>query len=1615
MTRSRTRRRHEISRVRRVAVRLRIEVMESRELLSTFIVTNTSDNAIPATNSLRWAITQVNKDATPDTIDIEITAGGFQSIQLSSALPALTNAVTIDGTKEQGFNSVPLIELDGSNLGSSSNGLVLSGGQSTVQGLAIVGFTGSAIVLNTQGGDVVAGNYLGVTTSGNLADANGQGISIIGTSNNTIGGSVAAAGNLIAGNLANGIQIEAGNGGAAANEITANLIGTNASGSAALANGQAGIEIDGATGTLIGLPQTGLANVVAGNLGPGIKVTANATGTVIQSNFIGLAANGTTVIGNGGDGIWLDDAPSATIGGTAASQGNLIGGNEGNGIETSNGTIAVIEGNAIGSSLTGTRNLGNRGNGIQLASSSNTIGGTASGAGNTIDDNGNGQIGSGIQLVGSVNQNEILSNSIFGNGGLGINLGDGPTPNHAPGTSGPNDYQNYPTLSLAQSNGSTTTINGSLYSIPTTTFMLQFFASPSASQNGFGQGKQLVGSESVATDQNGNATFSVPLPEGVAPGAYISATATDPLGNTSEFAADVQTLGQINLSLVATGTPNPVPAGGDLTYLFTLTNSGTIAATNVTLTDQLPPSVTLVSASVSQGFTHTSLGGTTVSASLGMLNAGVTATLTIVVQTSAASVGTISDTASGSSGGDDPVSATVTTTVQAAADLSVVMTSAPGPIFAGGDLTDTITITNSGPETATGVTASLPLPTGVSYISEGQGSPPVTNSNGQLVIDMGTIASGASATVSLVVQPTITGTLTQTVTVSSSSYDPTTANDSSTTTTPVSPGADLGVIITGSAGSADTIDNFTYTVVVTNNGPGNDTGVVMNDTLPAGVTVVSLSSQNGVPTQSGGTVSLSIGLLNEGATATMTIVVTPTVAPGTEMVDSATVGGDLGDAVQGNNTASLTTPVVGVSDLGVMASAPAGPFYVGQNVVYSLIVSNQGPDLEPNATVTCPVSASVAFASASNATSGQASVTNGVLTDQLGPLAAGATETVTIVLVPQGAAAGSLTTDFAIQGENVDTDSSNDSAQVTVNVIPAADLSILISTAANAPAVQADWSYTLNVGNVGLSNATDVTVDSQLPSNVQVVSVTCSQGSYEIEPDGTLQAALGSFAAGQAATISVVVVPTALGLMPLAASVRGDQHDPDSANNQNSETLTVAPSVNLSVALVPTSATAVVGRSLTFTATVYNAGPNPATGVALTLPMPAGFAFDSTIASAGSSGMVGGQVVATLGDVNPGSTVTVTIVVTPKESGTVTETVSVTAAENELDAANTSATSTVTVMESPGTVQFDSSLYSVSSTAGVAMLTVERTVGSLGAVTVQYQTVAVNATPGLDFEMTSGTLTFAAGQTVGMISVPILNDLWQNHNDLVNVLLSSPGGGATLGSVSTAQLTIVDVNPDMTPPEVSQLTWTGTSKAISTLNLGFNGPLDPNYAANPSNYHLSVATAGQPPISISSVSYNSSTYSVTLVLSAPISSNRFYEIQVAGTGGTAIRDLAGNLLDGASNGAAGSSYEALFGQGTRLNYVDNTGNKVSLKLSGGGYMEDVLTAQGSGQALTIIGEVPKRSTLSGTIKKTKRSSRTTNLGTIEGLGNFGDVRVSLKSPPFLVKQYPFQQRGRGFL
>jgi hypothetical protein len=286
--------------------------------------------------------------------------------------------------------------------------------------------------------------------------------------------------------------------------------------------------------------------------GNGIRLESEAD-CVIQGNFIGTNADGTAPLGNGANGILLFSdffqnkvAQFNTIGGTTVGAANVISGNQGSGIEI-NGDFAsqnLVEGNFIGTAADGKTAIPNAGNGvwISLEANNNTIGGTVAGAANTIAFNAL----SGVlvdDLAGPVghfpfsSHNGILSNSIFGNGALGIMI-----------QKGANDDQPFPTLiSAAPANGGGTAIKGSLHQFNgSDTFRIEFFANETRDPSDFGQGQTFLGFQNVTTDASGNAQFTGVVSQSVAPGQAISATATG-LGpstgnNTSQFAKDIPPL-----------------------------------------------------------------------------------------------------------------------------------------------------------------------------------------------------------------------------------------------------------------------------------------------------------------------------------------------------------------------------------------------------------------------------------------------------------------------------------------------------------------------------------------------------------------------------------------------------------------------------------------------------------------------------------------------------------------------------------------------------------------------------------------------------------------------------------------------------------------------------------------------------------------------------------------------------------------------------------------------------------------------------------------------------------------------------------------------------------------
>jgi CSLREA domain-containing protein len=655
---------------------------------ATFTVNSTADTDDGVCNAanctLREAIEAANASAGADVIRFSIGSGA-KTISILSALPAVTDAVTIDGTTQPGFAGAPIIEIEGSSAPTGTNGLRISAGSSLITGLVVnrfkTGFPavgGNGIQLDTAGGNEVRGCYVGTNVAGTAALGNGQhGILISGSSNNLIGRTSASNRiNVISGNQGDGVHVESD---ATGNTVAGNRIGTNAAGTAALGNALNGVAFASGSGNIVGngiygdtlvsgnggdgvrisAPSSvvqncfigtdagglaaignqgqgveitgsgaagntvGPSNVVSGNVSSGVLVISSATGNSIVNNFVGTDATGAAALGNTLNGVIVSGASGNTVGpgnvvsgnltngvrlrsgaSTNVVKGNLIGvnatisapianlaegvqcndgatgnaiggpgpdrnvisGNAGHGILLLDATTAgnVVAGNFIGTNATASAAIPNAlgGVAVQGGSSGNTIGGTAAGTKNVVSLNG----GPGV-AVESGTGNAILGNTISYNAGLGIDLGtSGVTPNDVGDPDvGANLLQNFPVLSAIVLDASTTQIQGALNSGSSTDYRLEFFATLSCHASGYGPGQRFLGAVDRKTDGGGNVAFVAAFPA-AASGPFLTATATDPAGNTSEFAACLAVPGPTVSSIAPPSGPaaggTAVTAGG---------------------------------------------------------------------------------------------------------------------------------------------------------------------------------------------------------------------------------------------------------------------------------------------------------------------------------------------------------------------------------------------------------------------------------------------------------------------------------------------------------------------------------------------------------------------------------------------------------------------------------------------------------------------------------------------------------------------------------------------------------------------------------------------------------------------------------------------------------------------------------------------------------------------------------------------------------------------------------------------------------------------------------------------------------------------------------------------
>ena len=527
---------------------------------------------------------------------------------------------------------VPAVVIDGAILpppspGSSFHGLYVQGGHSTIQGLTIEDFeTGNGIYVrkpvngssdnnNTIADCAVRNNNHGVVIEADpnfgdadnnivrgcyITDNNVNGVTITNGEDNLIGGTTAGHGNVICGHIGGGSGRGVDVSMAPRTVIAGNKIGVDYDG-AAFPN-TVGIEVIASDVTIGGglLGDPSARNIISANTLHGVLIGnfdlfTNLSGVVVSNNYIGVTQDGTGDLGNGFDGVQVNRGANANINGAISA--NVISGNGRDGVRLEGasgdilgpllrpalpnlvslpvGTGVHVEGNIIGTAADGMTNVGNSANGVLILDySGNTIGGTSGGEGNIIAFNA----AAGVRVEDSGSfitaGNPILGNSIFTNGGLGIDLGgDGITANDTDDPDGgANNLQNFPVLDqiTVQPSGDID-ITGDLNSTPSTEFVIDFYANP-AVDGPNSEGRTYFGQTVVTTDANGDATFNTTVtpPEIINAGSVITATATRTTvssgtgsqGDTSEFSAPVAADGVNPMPTPTpspTATPSPTP------------------------------------------------------------------------------------------------------------------------------------------------------------------------------------------------------------------------------------------------------------------------------------------------------------------------------------------------------------------------------------------------------------------------------------------------------------------------------------------------------------------------------------------------------------------------------------------------------------------------------------------------------------------------------------------------------------------------------------------------------------------------------------------------------------------------------------------------------------------------------------------------------------------------------------------------------------------------------------------------------------------------------------------------------------------------------------------------
>ncbi len=700
----------------------------------------------------------------------------------------------------------------------------------------------------------------------------------------------------------------------------------------------------------------------------------------------------------------------------------------------------------------------------------------------------------------------------------------------------------------------------------------------------------------------------------------------------------------------------------NVTFTIVVTNRGPDNATGVTVEDILPSGLAYVSHSGGAYVPGTGIWtiGNLAVGSVTSLQVTATVTNSGVIE-NIAQVETANEYDTDSTpGNDNPAEDDqddATLTVAAAADLELAKTVDDATPSVGQSIVYTVTVTNRGPNNAVSVAVHDVLPAGMSYVSH---VGPGTYAPGTGVWSLGgPMIPGASRVLQITALVTQSGTVTNYAQVSAAGvYDvdstpsnapPFLEDDDDFVVTVTPPAADLELTKTVDDSTPNVLDNVTFTVTVTNRGPDNATGVTVEDLLPAGLAYVSHSGGAYVP----GTGIWTIGTLNVGSITTLQVTATVTNSGVIENIaqvetaneyDTDSTPGNDNPAEDDQDSALLQVPTAG--DLELTKTVNNGAPNVGDNIVYTVVVTNRGPNAQQSVSVRDVLPAGLAYVSHSGGL-----YNDGTGIWSIGNLNAGSRTTLQITATVN---ASGIRTNYAQvwTAQHYDTDSTpsnappfveDDDDLAVITTPPAADLELSKAVDNGNPNLFDSVTFTVTVTNRGPDNATGVTVEDVLPAGLEYVSH--SGGAYV---PGTGLWTIGGLAVGSVTQLQITATVTNSGLIENIAQVEtANEYDTDSTpgndapaeDDQDNAFVSVGAAADLSLLKSVNDPAPNVGGSVTYTVIVSNSGPDAASGVRVEDLLPAGLSYVSH--SGGTYTTNNG--LWTIGDLAVGSTTTLQV------------------------------------------------------------------------------------------------------------------------------------------------------------------------------------------------------------------------------------------------------------------------------------------------------------------------------------------------------------------------------------